>query len=310
MKTNYTFKGVRNALAITAFVLGSSFASAQTATEYFENLRSDATITEYPNGAIELTSDQLTIEGVTFNVQATITPGGNGTFVGTTGGNRRWGIGSAVAENNSATIDGNYEELAVIDNISIVNFAANGTGYTESAFSNLHFDGITLRGVNGAFDDARIIVDGTNPGTTDIGTTTNTTETITFGVEFQNITTPVTIGDTDAVTSITLANATTDFRNSYQVIGTNVSYTFTTNPLSVDEFALDNALAVYPTVVENTFSVSKEFQTLHIIDLTGKTVKIFNASDALNVSGMNSGLYIVKIQSETGGIATSKLIVK
>ena len=45
----------------------------------------------------------------------------------------------------------------------------------------------------------------------------------------------------------------------------------------------DNALTIYPTVVEDTFSVSKAFETLKIIDLTGKTVKTFDAFDALEV---------------------------
>ncbi|MDO6597934.1 T9SS type A sorting domain-containing protein [Oceanihabitans sp. 2_MG-2023] len=313
MKTNYTIKGIRNALAISAFVFGSSFVSAQVATEYTTNVRSDATITEYPDGAAIMVSDELTHEGTTFKIQMTVTPGGSGTFVGATGANRRWGIGNSNdddSSNNSSLFEGDEGESAIIDGISIVDFDANGTGYDVGAISNLHFDALTIRGAQGNADNPSITVDVAPVGPFELGTLSTTTTTFEFGVEFSNLGGDLfTIGDTDNVNSIALT-APSNFQNTWQIIGTNISYTFTTNPLSIEDNELDNAFAIYPTVVENTFSVNKEFKTLQLFDITGKIVKTFHASDALNISGMHSGLYIARIQSETGGVATSKLIIK
>ena len=305
MKTNYTLKTIKTGLAIFAMVFSFTFASAQVATQYKFNLRIAQSI--YPAGPVTMISDEIALEGTTFKIQAIVTPSSTaGSSFIESNANRRWGV-------DNSTIDGNLGETAVIDAISIVDFNDNGTGYTVGAISNLHFDAITLRGVNGANDDPRITVDGaTNPGTFDLGQAVNTTETITFGVAWENAaTTSYTVGGTDDVTSITLTTATTNFQNSYQVIGVDTAYVFTTDPnLSVEDVVKKGALAIYPTVVENTFTVNKAFETLQLFDITGKTVKTFNASDNLEVSGLRSGLYIVKIQSEVGGIATGKLIVK
>ncbi|MGJ8592751.1 MAG: T9SS type A sorting domain-containing protein [Aquaticitalea sp.] len=311
MKTNYTINGIRNALAILALALGSSMATAQVATEYQVNLRTLES-TDYAPGTVDIISDELTLEGTTFKIQATITPGGNGTFVGSSA-QRRWGIGNSVTDNETTTFDGNYEESATINGITLVDFNANGTGYTAAAISDLHFHALTVRAANGANDNPRITVDGaSNSGTFDLGQLVGATETIEFGVAFANLAgTSFTLGDAENVSTITLANATTNFQNAYQIIGTNVSYTFTTDPnLSVAEVDGINKFSIYPTIVDQTFSVNREFKTLRVIDITGKIVKTFSATDALEVSGIDAGLYIVKLESEVGQVATSRLIVK
>ncbi|MGJ8550753.1 T9SS type A sorting domain-containing protein [Winogradskyella wichelsiae] len=308
MKTNYTIKNLRNSLAILAIALGSTLTSAQVATEYQVNLRTTAS-TDYAPGTVDIISDELTAEGTTFKIQATITPGGNGTFVGSSA-QRRWGIGNSDTDNETTTFDGNYEESAVINAITIVDFNDNGTGYTVAALSELHFDAITIRAANGANDNPRVTVGG---ATYDLGQLSGATETVIFGVEFMNAAgTAFTLGDTDTVSSITLANASTNFQNAYQIIGTNVAYTFTTDPnLSVSDVEADtNTFTIYPTIVDYSFSVNKEFKTLRLFDVTGKNVKTFSTSEALEVSGMSSGLYIVKLESEVGTVATSRLIVK
>ncbi|MBU2929870.1 T9SS type A sorting domain-containing protein [Winogradskyella psychrotolerans] len=311
MKTNYTITGIKNALAIVAIALGSSFATAQVATDYTSNIRSDASITTYPDGPAVMVTEELTHEGTTFKIQMTVTPGGTATHVGTTGANRRWGVGDSADVDNTITLfEGDEDESATIDGISVVDFNDNGTGYTVDAISNLHFDAITIRGAQGDADNPSVTVDGTNAGTFELGTLATTTTTFEFGVEFMNAAgDPFTVGDTDNVSAITLT-APANFQNTWQIIGTNIAYTFTTEALSVDDNELDNTFSIFPTVVENTFSVNKAFKTLKIIDMTGKTVKTFGSSDALEVSGMSTGIYIVKLESEAGNVATSKLIVK
>ncbi|MDO6737748.1 T9SS type A sorting domain-containing protein [Wenyingzhuangia sp. 2_MG-2023] len=306
MKKNY--KNVKRTLGMFATILitGVSQANAQVATEYTYNLRT-ASDSTYVAGAITLISDEITKEGTTFKIQAIVTPSSTaGSSYVESNASNRWGV-------DGATIDANLGESATINAISVVDFNANGTGYLESSISNLHFDGITVRGGdNQSVDNPSITVDGVNSGTYDIGQTVSTTETITFGVPFVNLAgESFTVGSDNDVTSITMTTADSpSFKNTYQIVGTNVSYTFTTDALLSSENIKKDGLTIFPTVVESTFTVNKEFESLKIIDITGKTVKLFGASDSLEVTGLGSGVYIVVLDSKTEGVVTGRLIIK
>ncbi len=319
MRKNYTIKTITKGLAIFAITLSASFATGQTAIDGVSVLRSLAT-TDYPDGTANIISNQVvevTVEGgvkVSFKLQAVVTPTGNATFVGTTT-QPYWGVGTSTnSENPKTTFDGNHNDAATITTISVVDFNANGTGYTESAISNLHFDGITIRGAdNHNADSPLITVNGATPGPFTLGKLADPNQEIDFGVAFNNLAgDSFTIGGTADVTSITLACATTNWKNIYQIIGTDVNYTFTTlTTLSTENITKDDTtLVISPSVVESTFTVNKEFKTLKIIDISGRTVKSFSTSDVLEVSGLGSGVYIVKLESEDGGLATKRLIVK
>ncbi|MDB2385243.1 T9SS type A sorting domain-containing protein [Polaribacter sp.] len=312
MKKNYTLKTIRTSLAVFAMALSFNFASAQTDVDGTTNLRTIGNTT-YDPGAITIvsTADIALTEanGATFKLQATVTPtstaNGTSAFIQSSASGNRWGVDNAL-------IDGNNGESVMVTDITIIDFNANGSGYTESAISNLHFEGITFRGAQGTADNPRVTVDGANAGTFDLGVIPQN-GLVPFGIEYTNASDPTatyTVGGTDDVTNVTLTTATTTFQNAFQVISFVAGYTFTTDPtLSVEDFQKD-ALSIYPTIVSNSFSVNKDFKSLQLIDLTGKTVKTFSASDALEVSGLVSGLYIVKIQSDSEGIATGRLIVK
>jgi hypothetical protein len=315
MKKDYILKTIKTGVAIFALALSSTFASAQTATAYPTDLKLIAD-NVYADGAITVTSDEIALEGTTFKIQATITPSSEAAdpFI-QTNADSLWGV-------NNSQFNGNLVESAVINTLSIVDFNANGTGYTESAISNLHFSGVAFVGAQGhARDNVGITVDGAAAGDYETGKTAVSETTITFGTEYFNAAateagstpgTGITVGSAGDVTSITLNTGTesTSFRNAWSAGNIIATYTFTTNATASVDDVKKNALSIFPTIVENTFSVSKEFETLQLYDLTGKTVKTFNSSDALEVSGLNQGLYIVKIQSATGGISTSKMIVK
>lgn len=312
MKKNYTFKNIKTSIAIFAMVLSFNFVSAQTEIDGTTNLRTIGNTT-YTTGAATIvsTSDIALAEanGATFKLQATLTANstanGASAFIVSSASGNRWGVDNAL-------IDGNNGESVVVTDISIIDFNANGSGYTESAISNLHFEGITFRAAQGTADNPRITVNGANAGTTDLGVIPQN-GLVPFGIPYTNASDPTetyTVGGLEDVTSVTLTNATATFQNSYQIISFVTGYTFTTNTTASVDDVKKNALSIFPTVVESTFSVNKEFKTLNIIDLTGKTVKSFNNSDVLEVSGIVSGLYIVKIQSESGGVSTGRLIVK
>ena len=312
MKTNYTLKTIKTALAISAMALTFNFASAQIEIDGNTNLRTIGNTTYSPGAATIVSTADIALaeaNGATFKLQATLTPtstaNGASAFIVSSASGNRWGIDDSL-------IDGNNGESVVVTNISIIDFNANGSGYTEAAISNLHFEGITFRAASAVTDNPRITVNGANAGTTDLGVIPQN-GLVPFGVEYTNISDPAdtyTVGGLEDVTSVTLTNATETFQNNFQIISFVTGYTFTTYALSVDDNELDNTFSIFPTVVENTFSVSKEFKTLKIFDITGKTVKTFDSSDDLEVSGMSTGIYIVKLVSEAGNVATSKLIIK
>lgn len=311
MKNNY--KNFKNRLAIFCLVLSATFATAQTASDYTYNLRTLAS-TNYTAGAMNMTSDEITQEGTTFKIQVTVTPtSSNGSAFISSNGNNRWGVGDSDGTNTTSTIDGNHGDKAVISSLSIIDFNDNGTGYTVDAISNIHFYGIYIRGGSGTNDNPRVTVDGSNSGAFDLGQLANTQEFVVFGQEFSNLAgTAFTVGAAGEVTTITLENASTHYLNSFQIVGTTVGYTFTTDDsLSLDDITGDDEkVIISPSVVESTFSINKEFETLSVIDLTGKTVKIFGASDVLDVSSLNSGVYTALIATKTGKAFTRRFIVK
>ncbi|MGJ8744030.1 T9SS type A sorting domain-containing protein [Polaribacter sp.] len=312
MKKNYTFKTIKTGLAIFAMVFSFANANAQTEEVLISsNIRTVGT-TVYAGGAIDIVTSEQTVEGTTFKIQVTLTPNstasGSGAYI-ESNGNNRYGV-------DGASIDGDLVETITTSNLTVIDFNPGETSYTVDAISDIHFTGVTLFNMNGANDQPLFtIVGGTNPGTFNIGQGAARSGTITFGTPYTNGADPAvetTVGSTTGVTAFTLGNGSTEANDSYQIIGTNWALTFTKDTtLGVNTInKKDDALTIFPTVTDGAFSVNKAFETLQLFDLTGKAVKTFKSSDALEVSGIGSGLYIVKIQSEVGAISTGKLIVK
>jgi len=177
-------------------------------------------------GSVNMISNEFTVEGTSFKIQAVVTPSSDVVSPAVpsivSNASDRWGV-------DDASFDGHLAESAVINSISIVDFNANGTGYTASAISEMYFKSITIRGANGHnLDSPKITVNGTtNPGEFIIGKTNITTETISFGVSYTNsVPATMTVGGINDVTSITLANTNSSFRDSWQIIGTDVEFVF------------------------------------------------------------------------------------
>ncbi|MDO7172449.1 T9SS type A sorting domain-containing protein [Mariniflexile sp. AS56] len=308
MKTNYRMKTIKTGLAVFAMALSFTFVSAQTEDVLVtDNIRT-ITTNVYAGGPITIESGVQSVEGTTFKIQATLTPNsalsGASAFIESNGSNR-YGV-------DGAGIEGDNVESIETSNLTVIDFDPGTTSYTVADISDLHFTGITLFNSNNALDQIVFdIVGGSNPGNFNIGVTATRAPTITFGDPYTNAAAvETTVGSTTGVTAFTMSNGTTDAADAYQIIGTNWALTFKKDlSLSVNDVIKKGALSIYPTVVENTFTVSKAFETLQLFDITGKTVRTFSATDALEVSGLVSGLYIVKIQSEVG-IATGRLIIK
>ncbi|WP_297509291.1 T9SS type A sorting domain-containing protein [Flavobacterium sp.] len=74
-----------------------------------------------------------------------------------------------------------------------------------------------------------------------------------------------------------------------------------------------NGLSIYPNPVKNgLFYINTEANTtksVRIFDMIGKEVLTTSKTDAVNVSGLNKGLYVVQI-TENGNTAVQKLIIE
>ena len=86
--------------------------------------------------------------------------------------------------------------------------------------------------------------------------------------------------------------------------------------LSVNNFELDNSISLYPNPARSTFTIStKENITIDyvsIFNILGERVAQSAASlnNQYDVSGLASGLYVIRITDDKGGFATKKLMKK
>lgn len=86
----------------------------------------------------------------------------------------------------------------------------------------------------------------------------------------------------------------------------NINYNFTAAPLGIDKKNLTNGLSVYPNPVIDVLRIANSGKlsnaSFSIVDVLGKTVvqsKALN-NDAIDVSNLSSGVYILSVSSEEG----------
>lgn len=260
------------------------------------------------SGSVTFETADLAHDGATFNLQITVTPNDTENIIAAADG---WGVGDAATTDVRATFDYQTSDNATIGSIAVVNFNRGTTSYTAASVSNLYFESVGIYASHSLRDRTGIGVNG--GAVTNLGRLPTIDEVIPFQSAYSNLAgDSFTLSDVP-VTSFFVTNQEIDHAgNRIAIASIKIAYTFTQdNALSInDEVTKDKAFNIYPTVVENEFSVNRTFKTLEIIDITGKTVKTFKASDALEVSGLHSGLYIVRLESEIGNTTSRKLIVK
>ena len=90
------------------------------------------------------------------------------------------------------------------------------------------------------------------------------------------------------------------------------SSTYPNGSLGINEFETINKLFVSPNPANTSFKINKSVEALKIFDLTGKLVKLFSGTFSENeeydISNLNQGLYLIKIENNKGEFQTSKLI--
>ena len=85
--------------------------------------------------------------------------------------------------------------------------------------------------------------------------------------------------------------------------------------LSIKNDMLNAGISIYPNPTNSVLNISKTNTNINIkevilFDVTGKTVYSQFNNQTINVSKFSKGLYILKIESQDGGVATRKLVVK
>lgn len=85
--------------------------------------------------------------------------------------------------------------------------------------------------------------------------------------------------------------------------------------LSTKDNVLAQGISVYPNPANSVININQtdnsiEIKNVSLVNILGQTVYSSASAKAINVNGFAKGLYILKIQSKTGGIATIKVAVK
>ncbi|MGJ8744040.1 T9SS type A sorting domain-containing protein [Polaribacter sp.] len=214
---------VTKGIAIMAIALITAATSAQDEKSLGGRVSAN---TIYPAGTVTIESPQFDINGATFNISFDATPSadtdpGSGHFI-ESANRARWGV-------NGSTIDGSDNEEVLFDNLQIVNFVANASGYTLASLKNIRFIGLALRGTNGVADNPRIVVhNGVNAGTFDLGQGASTQFDQTFGTPVINAAGETNIVGSNDITSFTVKLADTDPGNALQLVYINVGVTAVT----------------------------------------------------------------------------------
>ncbi|WP_299102166.1 alpha-amylase family glycosyl hydrolase [uncultured Winogradskyella sp.] len=113
----------------------------------------------------------------------------------------------------------------------------------------------------------------------------------------------------DPTGNTTISNSTTSISipsGQFRILGNKAS-----SVLSIDDEAF-YGFSIFPNPSENAFSINANISNVEIYDLTGKLVKSYNGdftkTDSFDISSLNSGIYMVRVQNENNQVLTSKLI--
>lgn len=70
----------------------------------------------------------------------------------------------------------------------------------------------------------------------------------------------------------------------------------------------DLQIAVFPNPVENILYVNGEYQSVELVDITGKAIAQYRNQSGIDVSNLAKGIYLIKIETDNGSVV--KKIVK
>ncbi len=87
-------------------------------------------------------------------------------------------------------------------------------------------------------------------------------------------------------------------------------FKFTSSVLGTEKFTPDHKVLMYPNPASDYVTISSEnFISIKILTIDGKEV-LFSKERTITVNNLNSGIYMVQINTENGNVETLKLIKK
>ncbi|WP_412559902.1 alpha-amylase family glycosyl hydrolase [Winogradskyella sp. MIT101101] len=113
----------------------------------------------------------------------------------------------------------------------------------------------------------------------------------------------------DPTGNTTVANSTTSITipaGQFRILGNKPS-----NVLSVEDESLFG-FTIYPNPSRTSFSINTNVSGVEIYDLSGKMIKSykgdFTRTDSFDISSLNTGMYIVKVENDNKQTMTTKLV--
>lgn len=107
-------------------------------------------------------------------------------------------------------------------------------------------------------------------------------------------------------------SVTEDLLGNQRIYNTTVdrgAYEYGSSVLSNEDFLNENTFVIYPNPVQNELNIQSNFEirSIEIYSLDGKLV-LQSTQNILNVQSLESGIYLMKIENNKGGISTKKFI--
>ena len=238
----------------------------------------------------------------TFKVSIAVTPQTDkAIFSGESGGPttiNSWGIGEGTGGIQDNLFGGNDNEwVESINDIQIVDFNANGGTLTVEDITAV-FTSITIVNSQSPNDFVSFKV---GDVILDHGRSSNIIETI--GLELITSETDI----TDFAVGVGNASAT----NKWSVEGITVTVDFEESTLSIlDPEIGETSFRMYPNPATTIISLNMPIKSAKIIDISGRVVKTHvTETESLDVSGLTSGIYILKGMT-TEGVQIMKRFIK
>lgn len=174
---------------------------------------------------------------------------------------------------------------------------------SELATNGEAYESRLIRVLNVEFSDTGMFADNTNYTVTATGGSDTTTCRVSFGDEDL-------IGTAIPTVPVDITGLGGEFNGSYQVLPRYASDIDTT--LSNDEFDI-NSFSLYPNPANGgtvtITSASNNIKNVQVYSLLGKQVINTKTVNTIDVSGLNTGIYVIKI-TDNGKSATKKLVIR
>ena len=247
---------------------------------------------------IQTASDGL----ATFKISIDVTPSSNLAVIsGVSGGTateNSWGLGDGSNSNSDDIFTGSDNEwVENINNIQIIDFNANGGVLTEDNII-VFFKSITIVNAQSTNDSVSLKVDET---IFDSGKLASKTETLDLKVETS----------INNISNFSIGVGNTSATNKWSIEGINVSIKFEENSLSISDINQNKieSFRLFPNPSKSQISFNIIPVETKIYDVIGKLVEFDNQrKKSIDISTLKNGIYIIKVQTEEGGVFLKKLI--